>query len=183
MALVSFQNLSFLIWLSYIHIRKQDCYLQCMQEIRVIIPDEIHSILNFKQDDLPGVAVINTALRDFGQKEVFRWHLSIMIELRDLIDNGMPSREEREIVDEVGNNLDNSIKGTNKEKPNALFLGRITWNKTRELIWRVYDPKPVDRELRKIIRDNSAPRQFEYKMEEDEKWALTEWHLKRHKSR
>jgi hypothetical protein len=151
-----------------------------MKEIKVIIPEEIHSVLNFKQDNLPGVAVINTALRNFEQKEVFCWHLSIMIDLEDLIDNGMPSHQEREIVDAFGDNLDEIIKGRDSEKPNALFLGRITWNKTRELIWRVYDPKFADKELKKIIEDDSAARQFDYKMEEDEEWKLTRWHLQKY---
>ena len=58
-----------------------------------------------------------------------------MIDFEDLIDNGMPSKSEREIVDPFGDRLDLLIKGDDLEKPNALFLARITWNKTRKLIW------------------------------------------------
>ncbi|MEQ8364202.1 MAG: DUF695 domain-containing protein [Cyclobacteriaceae bacterium] len=148
-----------------------------MKEIRVFIPEEVYTILEFKQDNLPGIAVINTALRDFEQKEVFSWHLSVMMDLEDLIDNGMPSKNEREIIDLYEDRLDALIKGTDLEKPNALFLGRITWNKTRELIWRVYAPDIADIELKKIIKEDTSPRQFDYKMESDEKWSLTKWHL------
>lgn len=35
-----------------------------MKDFKVLIPDENYSILNFEHQDLPGVAVVNTALRD-----------------------------------------------------------------------------------------------------------------------
>ena len=102
-----------------------------MKEFKVLIPTEHYSILNFKQNDLPGVAVVNTSLRAFEPKEVFAWHLSIMLELQDLGDNGMPTASEVEVVDNFGDFLDDKIKGEDKDKPNALFLARITWNATR----------------------------------------------------
>lgn len=148
-----------------------------MTDFKVIIPDEFYSLLNFKQDDLPGVAVVNTALKEFEPKIVFAWHLSIMIDLEDLIDNGMPSKSEVEVIDNYGDYLDNEIKGKNKEKPNALFLARITCNKTRELIWRVYDPEISNNFLQEIIAANSSPRQFDYRIDPDDNWELAKWHL------
>jgi len=148
-----------------------------MTDYKVLIPDEFYSLLNFEQDDLPGVAVVNTALREFEPKIVFAWHLSIMIDLDDLIDNGMPSKSEVEVIDNYGDYLDNEIKGPDKEKPNALFLARITWNKTRELIWRVYDPAISNSFLQEIITANSSPRQFDYRIDPDNNWELAKWHL------
>lgn len=152
-----------------------------MKEFKVIVPEEYYSILEFKQEELPGVAVVNTALRDFEPKEVFSWHLSLMVDLEDLVENGMPSPEEQEIVEEFGDSLDLIIKGEDTEKPNALFLARITWNGTRELIWRVFDPEIANDSLQQIIKEGNAIRQFDYKMEDDEEWNLTEWHLKEYK--
>ncbi|WP_242929360.1 DUF695 domain-containing protein [Pontibacter vulgaris] len=149
-----------------------------MKKFKVIIPEEEYSILEFEQEDLPGVAVINSALRDFEPKQVFSWHLSIMLELEDLAENGMPSPQEQEIVDEFGDKLDALIKGPNKEKPNALFLARITWNETRELIWRVFDPEIANNDIQQIIKGGNTPRQFDYRMDDDEDWKMTEWHLK-----
>ncbi|MEN5057624.1 DUF695 domain-containing protein [Sphingobacterium kitahiroshimense] len=148
-----------------------------MTDYKVLIPDESYSVLNFKQDNFPGVAVVNTALRKFEPKIVFAWHLSIMIDLEDLIDNGMPSKSEVEVIDNYGDYLDNEIKGPDKEKPNALFLARITWNKTRELIWRVYDPEISNSFLQEIITANSSPRQFDYRIDPDNNWELAKWHL------
>lgn len=84
----------------------------------------------------------------------------------------MPSRSEVEVIDNYGDYLDNEIKGPDKEKPNALFLARITWNKTRELIWRVYNPEISNSFLQEIITANSSPRQFDYRIDPDDNWEL-----------
>ena len=45
-----------------------------MKKFKVLIPEEYYSISDFNQEGLPGVTVINTALRDFEPKELFAWH-------------------------------------------------------------------------------------------------------------
>ena len=47
----------------------------------------------------------------FEPKIVFAWHLSLMLQFADLIDNGMPSKKEREIVDPFGDTLDAVFQG------------------------------------------------------------------------
>ncbi len=148
-----------------------------MKEYRVIIPEEKHSIIEFNQEELPGVAVVNVALRHFEPKEVFGWHLSIMINFEDLIDNGMPSQQERSLIDPVEDRLDSMLKGLDKTKPNALFLARITWNATRELIWRIYDPEFANRVMQEVIDTKDYPRPFDYRLEQDIDWKLAKWHL------
>lgn len=148
-----------------------------MTDYRVIIPEEHHRIIEFRQEDLPGIGVINQALWDFEPKVVFAWHLSLMIEFESLADNGMPSTEEREVVDSFGDSLDAIFKGDDPDKPNALFLARITWNKTRELIYRVYEPEPCHQYLTRVINEESSPRQFNYRIENDPEWKLAKWHL------
>ena len=151
-----------------------------MKQFTVSIPEEKYSVLEFVQEDKPGVALINSALRYFEPKEAFGWHLSLMIDLEDLIENGMPSAIEREIIDPFGEKLDKLIKGSNIQKPNALFLARITWNATRELIWRVYDAKIANQELQQIIQKKETPRPLDFRMDIDKNWKLAEWHLKEH---
>src|SRR6185436_13762264 len=143
-----------------------------MREYRVIIPKETPRILEFIQDEMPGVAYVNRSLIDFEPKKVFSWHLSIILDFKETVENGMPSKRERELLDEFGDQLDKNIKGQDPEKPNALFLARITWNKTRELVWRVYDPEPADKYLQEIISDDSSPRPFDYRIDPDEDWKL-----------
>jgi len=145
---------------------------------RVVIPDVKCSVIEFEQEGLPGVAFVNIALRNFAPREVFAWHLSVMVEFQDIIENGMPSKKEREVVDEFEHQLDLLLKGSEPEKPNVLFLARITWNETRELIWRVYDPEIANQILQNVIDQNEAPRPFDYRIDDDKKWELAEWSLK-----
>jgi hypothetical protein len=153
-----------------------------MDEYRVVIPNESYSILQFNKNNLPGIAVVNTALRGFEPKVVFAWHLSIILEFRQLIERGMPSQDEQDVVDTWGDELGAAIKGADIEKPNSLFLARITWNATRELIWRVYQPESVNDYLQQIIKSETFPRQFDYRMDHDPEWKMTEWHLAEHPS-
>ena len=148
-----------------------------MKEYRVIIPDEKPRIIEFVQEDIPGVAYVNRSLIGFQPKEVFGWHLTVMFHFVDTIENGMPSTKERELLDEIGELFDTNIKGPDKEKPNALFLARITWNSTRELIWRVYEPELAHKYLQQVIEDNSSPVWFDYRIDPDKEWKLAEWHL------
>ena len=149
-----------------------------MTDYRVVIPEERYQIIEFRQKDLPGVGVINESLCNFEPKIVFSWHLSLMIdEIESLIDNGMPSVEERLVVDSFGESLDSVFKGDDQEKPNALFLGRITWNGTRELIYRVFDPEPPHLYLKRVIEESTNPRGFDYRIDDDPEWKLAKWHL------
>lgn len=148
-----------------------------MNEYKVIIPEDSFSIVKFNQDDLPGVAVVNSALRNFEPKIVFSWHLSLIIDFEDSDEDGMPSKKEQEILDSFEEYLNSLMKGTDSERQNALFLARITWNNTRELVWRVFEPALTNNVLQDISSKDDFPRPFDYKMENDPKWARTKWHL------
>lgn len=149
------------------------------KEFEVVLPKEEYQSINFNQDSLPGVAVVNSSLIDFEPKEVFVWHCSVMLACKDLIENRMPSEAEVKALDKFGDFLDDKIKGEDKEKPNGLFLARITWNGARELIWRIFDPEITNDFLTNIIDDKDNLREFDYRIEEDEEWKLTEWLLKK----
>ena len=147
-----------------------------MKDYEVVLPKERLTIVDFVQDGTPGVAAINRELREWEPKAVFRWHLSLMLHYRDLAANGMPSKEEQKALDDFGNHL-HQLFLADSEKPNTLLLARITWNATRELIYRVYDPDPIHNELTTIIENDSAQRSFDYRIDDDPEWKLANWHL------
>ena len=147
------------------------------KEFRVLIPDEEYQIIEFKQENLPAVGVINLSLIEFEPKEVFSWHCSIMMHFENFSENGMPANNDALIAERFEDFLSENIIGADKEKPNALFLARITWNETRELIWRVYNAKIVNNFLEKIIDEKKYPFQFDYRIDDDEEWKLAERHL------
>jgi len=85
----------------------------------------------------------------------------------------MPSDEERAIVEPFCDKLDEEIKAGG----NALFLVRETWNKTRRLVWRVYDPEIANQHLQFILDHKQYPRQLDYHMEQDVEWVQAKWYL------
>jgi hypothetical protein len=146
------------------------------REYHVLLPDESGCIVDFRQEGLPGIANIRSSLREFEPKIVFAWHLSLMLQLQDLVQNGMPSKPEQKVIDEFGDTLETAFIG-DPEHPNALFLARITWNATRELVYRVCEPEPINRYLRDVIANDSPTRPFDYRIDHDPDWKLAEWHL------
>ena len=142
-------------------------------EYQVVIPEECYQVMNWEIEGLPCVGVINSALKNFEPKIVFGWHLSLILDFQDLIQNGMPSEEERAIVDPFCDKLDDDIKAGG----NALFLARETWNKTRRLVWRVYDPEIAHAHLQYLIEYKQHPRPFDYHMEDDLEWKEAQWYF------
>ena len=146
------------------------------KDIKVLIPDENYQIIEFNQEEKYGIAFINTALQSNELKEVFCWNCSILLELENTTENGMPLEDDFIILDDFEDYLDGNVKGENKEKPNALFFGRITWNSTRQLIWKVFNPEITNDFLEKLIESENYPFEFDYRIEEDEDWQLTKWY-------
>lgn len=142
-------------------------------EVRIVLPEESHTLMEWKEEGLPCIGMLNSSLKEFQHKEIFGWHLSVIIDLEDIVDNGMPSEEEREIVDPFCDQIDEEIKAGG----NALFLVRETWNKTRRLVWRVYDPEIAHQHLQYIVEHHRHPRQFDWHMEQDPEWRQAEWYF------
>ena len=117
--------------------------------------------------------MLNSGLRDFEHRSIFGWHLSVIIDFDELVDNGMPSEEEREIVDPFCDQLEADIKAGG----NALFLVRETWNGTRRLVWRVYDPEIAHQHLQYIVDHHRHPRPFDWRMSQDIEWQQAQWYF------
>ena len=142
-------------------------------EYRVVIPDEVFGILEWQDEGLPAICVVNQSLANFEPKVVFGWHLSIVLNCEQLAGSGMPTDEEKQILDQFGKELDQHLKA----EGNALFLARVTWNGSRQLLYRVYDPEAANQYLARIIEAESQVRDFEFCMESDDEWELARYYL------
>jgi hypothetical protein len=139
----------------------------------MISPVSSYSIIEFLQRDLPGIAAVNTTLKEFDAKSAFSWHLSVLIHCVELTHNRLPSSDEQKVLYDFEDRLDRVIKGDD----NALFLARVTHDARRELIWRVRDPAVPNSALQEIIRTKDHPRPIDYRMEEDQQWQKASWYL------
>lgn len=139
----------------------------------IAIPEERHSVFEFRQRDLPGFATVNVALSDFAAREAFRWHLSVLIQCKELVENRLPSHDEQNLLYEFEDKLDLFI-GADQ---NAIFFARVTHGGNREVIWRVREPEAANAFLRRILEMKRYPREFEYRMDDDPKWERAAWYL------
>ncbi len=146
------------------------------QKVNVWFPDESFISIDYTYEGHPAFAIINESLRQFEFKDVFGWNLSIIIDLIDVDENGIPSSEEVQVIQDFCEYLE-KLFNAGWEKPNALFLSREHCNGESHVIWRVYDAEKVEAVLQKIIESKQHPREFDYEMEYDENWKLAEWYL------
>jgi hypothetical protein len=140
---------------------------------RVVIPNEVPTLITFRQRDLPGFATVNSALREFEPKIVFSWHLSVLIRCVQLVEDRLPSTDEQNLLYEFEDKLDPLIKAGG----NGLFFARVTHDALREIIWRVHDPEAANSVLRGILHDRDYPREFDFRIDEDRSWEKTRWYL------
>ena len=137
------------------------------------LPEEVHTLVEFRQKDLPGFAMVKSALGKFESRTIFSWHLSVLIDCEELVANRLPSPNEQNVLYQFEDRLDSLIK-TNG---NALFLARVTHDGHREIIWRVRDPEIANAALREILLSKGYQREFEFRIEEDPTWQKALWYL------
>jgi hypothetical protein len=140
---------------------------------RIVIPEESYTMLEWEEEKLPKICMLNSALQRFEHSKIFGWHLSVIIDFQEVIGSGMPSKEEREIVDPFCDQLDEEIKAGG----NALFLARETWNRTRRLVWIVHDPEIAHQHLQYIVDHHRHPRPFDWHMKHDIEWNEANWYF------
>ena len=141
---------------------------------RITLPEEDFILLEYKYENLPCICLLNKPLGSFEPRDIFVWHLSLIIDFDETIENGMPSKKERVVVDAFCERLNSIIKSNG----NAIFLLRETWNDTRRLVWRVYDAEIANDQIQKIIKNQDFPRDFDYNMKQDLEWAQVDWYFK-----
>ncbi len=147
-----------------------------MKEVKIVLPDDSYSIVECELEGKPSIIVVNSGLKGFKNRDVFGWTCTLMIEFKDLADNGMPTHEESDIVLDYVEKLDSAIKG-NPDHPNALFVARETCDGQMQVYWQVNEPKLVHEYLQSIIQEKTYPREMEYRIEYDGEWKKVEWFL------
>lgn len=142
----------------------------------IFFPKDEFALVRSSYEGMPAVIVVNTGLREFKARDIFGWSCSLIIDYKDLAENGMPTSEESDLVYHYFEQLNEAIKG-DPEHPNALFLARVTNNGTFQAIWQVNNPEVVHNYLQQIIEEESYPREMDYRIEYDGEWKNVEWYL------
>lgn len=145
-----------------------------MAEYKVDMPLDNLEMVEWVDEGLPAIALVNRNLADFKDQKVFGWHLSIIIDLDDLDSRELPTDDEIKVLESFSKRIDDNIRVKN----NALYLASVTKRGTRQLIYRVYDPVVSDDFLQSMINAEDHARPFDYRIEQDPVWKQAEFFLK-----
>jgi hypothetical protein len=139
--------------------------------MRIVVPEPHYTLFDTTRGELPEVIVVNDSLLPFSNREIFPWHIRVTFEAEDLVENGMPSPAESELLFALGDQVESVILSgrTKLGAENALFVARSTWNATRELRYQVHDPEITHAALQELLtgRDWATPWDYEMKHEHD----------------
>ena len=150
-------------------------------QVMIDIPEEGFAIMEAKDEDgYVSMMVFNTSIwksRDNAVlKSVFGFHCSVILDYKEIDENLWPSHEEFRQMHDITEEMDKAIK-FNEQHPNALFVGRIHYKGTCEMIWVVNNPDITAEYLDGIIARNEQLREFEYRIESDREWKQLDCYI------
>ncbi|HEX9504003.1 MAG TPA: DUF695 domain-containing protein [Patescibacteria group bacterium] len=117
-----------------------------------------------EKDGLPVSIMADPNYQNYSLKQDYPWFLWIRIEMKDVDQQGQPSEKEDILLNDFEDRIENEIF---KSSP-TYFVGRVTWNKDRQIYLYTSDAKSANAVLEKIAENPTRP--FEYKIEKDPEW-------------
>ena len=126
---------------------------------------ETFAVLEGEYDGSPVVAMICTDLKNYMGKRATPWFLGLSTPLSKPTVQGLPTAEEAEELNRWEDALDREIKS----QSTSFFVGRVTWQANRELLYYVSKPDPIVGEIQKLI-DRRTTRPFAFRYEQDPDW-------------
>jgi len=136
--------------------------------------DKKFHVLRGKKAGLPAFVMIDTTYGNYLHKEKYPWYLCIKMPMEELTDQRLPTDRESDAL----NSLEDSIQRTLDSITKVCFIGRITWNGYRELLFYLDTPKEADKALQELAEDESTSRKFEHRIKKDETWSSVSEYLK-----
>jgi hypothetical protein len=144
---------------------------------KFIVPTPSYTVIQREDEGVNVYAAVNTTLAGLveAQRNLFSWQLSLILDLETEDEQGLTLDHEAKTIEPFCQQLDSELRLGG----NAVPLARITWKKTRELLFRVYNPAIADEQIKKLIDSESNPRPFSYTIDPDDKWKMADDYLKR----
>jgi hypothetical protein len=115
---------------------------------------------------------VDLGYRGYLLKEQFPWFLWVNITTEDQNEFGHPTKDEAAILNEV----EDSITAHLADSCQVRYVGRVTKNGFRELIYFVDDPRKANQVLTSLTEEQNL-REWEYEMKRDAQWTYVEQYL------
>jgi hypothetical protein len=135
--------------------------------IEPIFPMENYSIFKLTIDNSPAFATINTGYNDYPNKIIYPWYAEIIIDINNKNDNGHPTNEEAEIL----NQLEEQITGFLKQTQTVHPIGRVTRNGERDIFYYIDEPNFDKKKIKDFFDSINTIRPMNFTLKEDKKWS------------
>jgi hypothetical protein len=136
--------------------------------------DGTFSVLKGEVDGRPLIAMIDMGLRNLPDKQRLPFFLSISIPLISPTSEGLSTQSDADSL----NTLEDAVEVRLRSAGKFVFVGRVTWNGNRELLYYVNSQQPAVAAL-KTLSDAHSTRPFAFRCERDEKWEKANFWLNR----
>ncbi len=123
------------------------------------------ALLETEMDGRRLIANIDLSLRAFADKSSFPWFLSLSIALKEADKDGLPTKREAETLNSWGDQVEAAITSA----ANFKYVGRVTWNGRRELLYQIDQPQAAASALQRLI-DGGTTRPFAFRCQRDDSW-------------
>jgi hypothetical protein len=140
----------------------------------VVSQDGTFSIFQGEVDGRPLFATIDMKLRDFPDKQELPFFLSLSAPLINPTSDGLPTRSDADSL----NTWEDAVEAQLRSGGRFVFIGRVTWNGHRELLYYLNTQQPAVEAL-KTLSDAHSTRPFAFTCERDEKWTKADYWLNR----
>lgn len=140
---------------------------QSTEPIEPIFPGESFSISKIDLPEGWGLATFNNKYNDYKNKVFYPWHVLVELEVIEKNDNGHPVDTDAEKL----NQLEDEILAFMQGKHTVHFLGRITRNGFRDLLYYIDTPKFNQDEVNSFCDSIMKERGINFGMEKDPKWT------------
>jgi hypothetical protein len=132
------------------------------KQINVVSQDGSFSIMQGEVDGHPLFASIDTRLRDLGDKQHLPFFLSLSTKLTNPTSEGLPTQSDADNL----NAWEEAVEARVQSASIFVFVGRVTWNGHRELLYYVSNQQSTIETLKTL----PGTRPFAFTCERDEKW-------------
>jgi len=139
-----------------------------------IFPGESFSISKLTLPDGLGLATFNNKYNNYPNKQFFSWHVLVELEIMDKNDNGHPTDTDAEKLVK----LEDEILGFLNQKHTVHFLGRVTRNGFRDLLYYIDTPRFEQTEVNSFCDNVMKERGINFGMEKDPKWTAVSGFIK-----
>ena len=134
------------------------------------------AIFQGEKDGRPLFATIDTTPHDNTFKATYPWFLGITTSLTNPTDDGLTTHQEASALNDWEDSLEKQFSGTCR----FVYVGRVTWNGKRQLLYYVDTLDSIEAKLRKLAEEHTG-RAFDIEVERDDQWNKVSVYLRENK--